>query len=63
MSMEMTHEDVLASLREIHAQAERLSTCGAAAVEQRAAEIAAISWALLWSESPFEAAGAPPQGE
>jgi hypothetical protein len=61
--MEMSHEEIVASLREIHEQASRLSACGAAAVEPRAAEIMAISWALLWSESPFEAAGTPGEPE
>ena len=51
----MTHEDVVSSLREIHELAKGLSRCGVASVEPRAAEMMAISWALLWSESPFEA--------
>jgi hypothetical protein len=55
--MEMTHEDVVRGIREIHELAKGLSHCGVASVEPRAAEIMAISWALLWSESPFEAPG------
>lgn len=56
--MELTHEDVVSRLREIHELATSLSRCGVVSVEPRAAEIMAISWALLWSESPFDSPGA-----
>lgn len=51
----MEHEEIVRRLREIHENAKALAVCGEASIEPRAAEIMAMSWALLWAEAPLDA--------
>jgi hypothetical protein len=53
----MEHQEIVKRLRAIHENAKELAACGEENIEPRAAEIMAMSWALLWAEEPFEATG------
>jgi hypothetical protein len=53
----MDHEEIVTRLRAIHENAKKLAVCGELNIEPRAAEIMAMSWALLWAESPHETTG------
>jgi hypothetical protein len=53
----MEHEEIVSRLRSIHEDAKALAVCGEDSVEPRAAEIMAISWAMLWAEAPLDATG------
>ena len=50
----MEHNEVVSRLKTIHENAKALAICGESSIEPRAAEIMAISWSLLWAETPFE---------
>lgn len=41
-------------IRDIYENAKALARCGEPAIEARAAEILAMSHALVWAEMPFE---------
>jgi hypothetical protein len=53
----MQHEEIVTRLRAIHENAKELAVCGEESVEPRAAEIMAMSWAMLWAEAPLDATG------
>jgi hypothetical protein len=54
---DMEHEEIVSLLRSIHENAKKLAVCGEGNIEPRAAEIMAMSWAMLWAESPHETTG------
>ena len=50
----MSQDEVVERLKAIHEHAKALARSGRPGMEPRAAEIMAMSYAMLWSEAPFD---------